>query len=173
MEIPITRKDEIGKLMRSFIKMVENLKIAEKNLIEKQKTDHEIAIAQRIQNALFPKVLPKYPEIEIATFYDFAKEVGGDYYDVIPLNNSLALIVADVSGKGIPAALIMAMFRSTLRTEIKIDANPVTLAKRLNSVIIQDIEPGQFITFLYGLLERNNMRLSFVNAGHLPLIRLR
>jgi serine phosphatase RsbU (regulator of sigma subunit) len=166
----IKTEDEFGKLNDAFATMTRDLRIAQNEIVIKNRMEKELEIAKRIQSALFPKKLPEIPTIDIAPCYQFAREIGGDYYDIMPLNGKLIVVVGDVSGKGIPASLIMVMFRSILRTEIMSEPDSIKLIKKVNDIIMEDIQAGQFITFLFTCVNLESSTLEIINAGHLPLL---
>jgi serine phosphatase RsbU (regulator of sigma subunit) len=168
--IEVKSNDEIGNLARSFNRMTEDLKGAQQSLIEKEKMEQELETARKIQAVLLPKDDPKVDGLEIVSFYKSAKEVGGDYYDFHPItDNLLGLVVADVSGKGVPGSLGMVMTRSILRSQIYL-ANAYQIISKTNSLLFKDIKRGMFVTMFYVIIDLSKKVLNCSNAGHNPLI---
>jgi hypothetical protein len=137
-------------------------KIREKELLEK-----ELQVARQVQTGFLPKGAIQIEGFDVATFFRSAKEVGGDYFDVIPLKNGVAVVIADVSGKGVPAALVTANLHATLRALAE-DYPIDRLVKRINNSIFKDTSPDFFVTFFYGVLNNSTGEFKYVNAGHNP-----
>ncbi|HOK39782.1 MAG TPA: PP2C family protein-serine/threonine phosphatase [bacterium] len=171
--IPISRKfkDEIDDVAAEINQMAQDLKVAEHLKIEQEVIKQELQIATEIQHTLLPKTNPQFENISTYSFYRSAKEVGGDYFDWLEVSeNLLGIVMADVSGKGVPGAFVMTMMRSTLRSHSKNIDEPAEVLKRVNAVLKPDIKKGMFITVWYGILNLNTYLLKFANAGHLGLI---
>jgi serine phosphatase RsbU (regulator of sigma subunit) len=135
--------------------------------IEREKA--EIRIAAEIQRTFLPREIPESARFEIAAMNIPAQEVGGDFYDFIPLDErSLGLVIADVAGKGIPAALFMALSRSILRAIATADNRVEETIEESNSLIAADAAAGMFVTLFYCTLEKETGKVSYVNAGHNP-----
>jgi sigma-B regulation protein RsbU (phosphoserine phosphatase) len=135
--------------------------------------EHEIAEARAIQEGFLPKEIPQLPGYEIAGAWQSARVVGGDYFDVLPFDQErLGLCIADVAGKGMPAALVM----SNLQAAVRGLASPMVpldeLCVRLNSLLCRNMASDRFVTFFYGQLEGPTGVLRYVNAGHNPPIVL-
>jgi phosphoserine phosphatase RsbU/P len=127
----------------------------------------ELQQAREIQEGLLPKEIPQVYGFEIATAWEPAKIVGGDYYDVIRLNrDKLAICIADVSGKGISAALLMANVQAAVRAFSSENVRPSEVCARINSVLCTNIAPGKFVTLFYGVLDAHRRTLAYCNAGH-------
>jgi phosphoserine phosphatase RsbU/P len=127
----------------------------------------EIEIAREVQEGLFPQHYPPVPGIEYIGYCRPALGVGGDYYDFVKVGELLGIAVGDVSGKGIPAALLMASLQASLRAQaISIPSNLATLMERLNALIYETSPPNRYATFFYGQYDPVARRLSYVNAGH-------
>ncbi len=138
-----------------------------KEAIEKQRMEDELLIAREIQKGLLPSVLPAVPGIEIAAANFSSKQVGGDYYDAIPLDDRrLILAIGDVSGKGTPAALLMANIQATIRALVPLDISLSDLTARVNNLMCLNTGGDKFVTFFWGCLDRQSRRLTYVNAGH-------
>jgi len=166
-KIVLNKNNELGVLAATFNSMTDDLKKAHDAALEQRALEKELEIAVKIQEALLPKIFPGMAKYEVAAFYKPAKEIGGDYYDVIPLSNSkFGLVMADVSGKGIPAALIMTMLSSVLNIEARANMDPVMVLTKLNDELLMRITDSMFATVFYGVLDINKNLLEMVSAGH-------
>jgi serine phosphatase RsbU (regulator of sigma subunit) len=141
---------------------------------ERERIEQELRIARLIQQTLLPKTLPELPGYDVAAYYQPAREVGGDFYDFLELEDGrLGLVVGDVTDKGVPAALVMATTRTMLRAAAQRLFSPGEVLRRANDALVTDIPPNMFITCLYAILEPESGRLVYANAGHdLPYRRL-
>jgi len=138
---------------------------------QKETIDRELVIAKDIQQLLFPKTSPKIPGFDLSYMTQSATEVGGDYFDFIPIDeNRIGIVIADVSGKGVPGALIMTMVRSIMRSIAPGSLSSRSVLCELNKQISKDLKQDMFITMLYMILDSHNRILTFVRAGHDPLI---
>ncbi|MDK2971729.1 MAG: phosphoserine phosphatase RsbU/P [Candidatus Sumerlaeota bacterium] len=139
-------------------------------LSEKQRLEQELQIAHEFQAALLPSKMPEYPQIEIFGMSQPALEVGGDYFDFIEVDeHHLGIVVGDVSGKGIPGALVMATLRATLRAEAPGKYSPRAVLKKVNSQVMRDTKESVFISATYGILDLRSGLFRFARAGHEPL----
>jgi phosphoserine phosphatase RsbU/P len=130
--------------------------------------------AHEIQAHLLPHELPQMEPFEIACAWEPARSVGGDYFDVLTLGpDQLGICIADVSGKGITAALLMANLQAAVRAFAPVSSGPGALCGKLNEVLCGSIAPGKFVTFFYGVIDRERLILHFENAGHSSPIVLR
>jgi sigma-B regulation protein RsbU (phosphoserine phosphatase) len=135
---------------------------------EKQRQDRELQVAREIQRSLFPARAPDLPGFAVAAVSRPCHEVGGDSYDWIALGRDrLALVVADVSGKGTPASLVMASVHAFVRA-VAGTAPPVELVERLNRFLFASARSGRFVTLFYAELDGRAGRLTYVRAGHVP-----
>jgi serine phosphatase RsbU (regulator of sigma subunit)/anti-sigma regulatory factor (Ser/Thr protein kinase) len=133
----------------------------------RERLEQELRIARLIQQTLLPRELPKLPGWEVAAYYRPAREVGGDFYDFVDLpEGKLGLIVADVTDKGVPAALVMATTRSVLRAAAERIISPGEVLARVNDQLVPDIPENMFVTCLYSVLDPDTRMLRFANAGH-------
>src|ERR671921_1059 len=139
---------------------------------ERQRLEQELRIARLIQQTLLPKSLPGLPGYEVAAYYQPARQVGGDFYDFLPLpDGQLGLIVGDVSGKGVPAALVMAITRTMLQAAYRL-GSPGEILEQVNNTLYRDIPPNMYVTCLTALLDSRTGWLQYANAGHdLPYLR--
>lgn len=142
-------------------------------LAEQQRLEQELAVAHEFQKMLLPTEFPQIPGFELHAMSEAALVVGGDYFDFFEVDNMhLGLVIADVSGKGIPGALIMALVRATLRAEAHGILSPKEVLRRVNDRVVADTKESVFITLTYGILNLESGRLRFARAGHEPLIVL-
>ncbi len=138
-----------------------------KETIEKQKLEDELLIAREIQKGLLPSVLPTIPGIDIAATNISSKQVGGDYYDIIPVPpNRYVIAIGDVSGKGTPAALLMANIQASIRALVPLELSLSELTCRVNDLMCENTGGNKFVTFFWGFLDPTAMTLTYVNAGH-------
>jgi serine phosphatase RsbU (regulator of sigma subunit)/anti-sigma regulatory factor (Ser/Thr protein kinase) len=142
-------------------------------LQQRERLEQELRVARIIQETLLPKETPSREGWEMAGFWQPARAVGGDFYDFIPLpHGRLGLVIGDVTDKGVPAALLMATTRSTLRAAAERYSSPGLVLERVNELLCGDIPRNMFVTCQYIILDPNEGRLVFANAGHnLPILR--
>ena len=149
---------------------VANLRLARQReilLVAEASVRREIEIAQQVQQLLFPQVLPNNARHALHATYQPHTEIGGDYYDVVELDaHRLLVCVADVSGKGVPASLLMSNFQAGLRTLLRQGADLVTIVHELNHLIFRNSGGEKFITAFLALYDRRTQVLEYVNAGH-------
>lgn len=171
--VKIKGGDEIARLGHLFNKMSINLKhhIEElrRTTAEKERLTREIEIARGIQQSFLPDAFPQIPGLEVVAISLPARVVGGDFYDFIPLlNNKWGLVVADVSGKGVPAALFMALSRTLMRSTAAGAVSPSDAINHANRLILQDSKASMFVTLFYAVVDTKTMTLDYANAGHNP-----
>lgn len=140
--------------------------------IEKNKLDTDLGLANEIQSMLLPNHFPDVPNLDMATLYKPAQKVGGDLYDVFAIDDQrIGIAVADVSGKGIPASIIMAICQSNLRHFAKGELSPSKVMCDLNRVMVEEMRPDMFITMVYVVVDAAAGTLTFARCGHeLPII---
>jgi serine phosphatase RsbU (regulator of sigma subunit)/anti-sigma regulatory factor (Ser/Thr protein kinase) len=140
---------------------------------ERERIEQELRVAALIQQTLLPKELPSPRGWQIDAYYRPARAVGGDFYDFIPFDDQrLGLVIGDVTDKGVPAALVMATTRSTIRGAATAQRSPGEVLAEVNEALVNEIPPAMFVTCLYGMLDTETGDLVFANAGHnLPYIR--
>jgi sigma-B regulation protein RsbU (phosphoserine phosphatase) len=166
-----------------FSLIIHNLINERKTREEKEKLEHEIArknaeleIAADIQRSFLPETIPQIKGYDIAATSLPAKEVGGDFFDVLPMDviplpdQQMGVLIADVSGKGVPAALFMALSRVIVRTSSTWFKVPSDIIRHANSIISSDSKTGMFVTLFYGIIDKDTRKFTFVNAGHNPPI---
>jgi sigma-B regulation protein RsbU (phosphoserine phosphatase) len=129
--------------------------------------EEELTRAREIQESLLPKVIPQLQGFEIASAWQPARAVGGDYFDVLNLtDNRLAICIADVSGKGVPAALLMANLQASLRASVRDLDSPARTCSIINAMLCESIAPAKFVTFFCGVLDAPSRTFRYCNAGH-------
>ena len=144
----------------------------EREGIRKQK--REIEEAREVQRRLLPVKLPKFPGFDLQAYWNPAKEVVGDYFDAIRLTeSSAAFCIADVSGKGLPAALLMSNMQASVRGLAHHLFDTAEMCRELNRVALENTMSGRFTTFFYGILDTSRKSLRYSNAGHVPPILIR
>jgi serine phosphatase RsbU (regulator of sigma subunit)/anti-sigma regulatory factor (Ser/Thr protein kinase) len=176
-QVPVKKRDEIGQLESQFNQMARQLvesieqrqALAEQNarVEERARIEQEMHSAQYIQKTLLPKEMPALPGWQIETYYDPAREVGGDFYDFLPLaNGRLGIVIGDATDKGMAAALLMATTCTMLRTAAQGTVSPAEVLMRVNDLLYTTIPSGMFATCFYAILELDSGRLWYANAGH-------
>jgi len=170
----VRTSDELGDLARTFNRMIDGLKEAQASEAERKLFERELKIATEIQQNLLPRQVPKAPGLDIAAHYMSAKEVGGDYYDFLAIDpHRLGIIVADVSGKGVPGSLVMTMTRSLIHLAAAEEASPRQTLIRVNRILARDMAPGMFVTAIYMVLDIRDFTLRVARAGHNEAILVR
>ena len=145
----------------------EELKAAQEQIIEKEKLEKELAVARQLQMSILPHSLPRFSGFDVKALTIPAKSVGGDFFDVISLTDArLGIAVADVSDKGIPAALFMTMTYSLLRAEAARASDPVEVLRNVNQHLLGMNSAGMFVTVLYGILDIRTRLFDYARAGH-------
>jgi serine phosphatase RsbU (regulator of sigma subunit)/anti-sigma regulatory factor (Ser/Thr protein kinase) len=173
-EIDIDASDEIGEIAQAFNEMTNKFREAQVTLVEQQKLQKELQVAQEIQQMLLPSDFPKVEGYDIASYYEAAKEVGGDLFDFVEVDeDTIGICVADVSGKGVPGSMIMTMIRTALRLESRGNKNPADVLAKVNSFVADDMKRGMFVTMFYVILDSRNREIHFASAGHNPMILYR
>lgn len=170
----IGSEDEIQALSESFVTMASDLKIYMKNLIretkEKERIGTELTLAAQIQADMLPKIFPPFPdrkEFDIYATMTPAKEVGGDFYDFFLVDEDhLALVMADVSGKGVPAALFMVIAKTLIKNRAQMGGRPAEILGYVNKQLCEGNEADMFVTVWLGILELSTGKGIAANAGH-------
>jgi sigma-B regulation protein RsbU (phosphoserine phosphatase) len=171
--VKVTSGDELEALAGSFNRMADNLQeqMAElkRTTAEKERLVKELEIAKGIQQSFLPEKEPEITGFDIAASNIPAKEVGGDFYDFIPISaDKWGLTIADVSGKGVPAALFMALSRTLVRASATGNPKVGDAIEKANDLICADSKSGMFVTLFYAILDAKEKSLRYVNAGHNP-----
>jgi serine phosphatase RsbU (regulator of sigma subunit)/anti-sigma regulatory factor (Ser/Thr protein kinase)/tetratricopeptide (TPR) repeat protein/transposase len=173
-EVEFDQSDEIGEIAHAFNEITEKFRKSQENLAEQERLQKEMQVAQEIQHTLLPSSFPQIEGYEIASYYEAAREVGGDYFDFVEVDkDTLGIVVADVSGKGVPGSLIMTMIRTALRTEARGNKNAADVLARVNDFVINDMKRGMFVTVFYVILDSHNRTINYASAGHNPMILYR
>lgn len=170
---PIKSQDEVGKLAESFIYMKGALKKYIEELTEatasREKIESELRIAHDIQMSIVPKVFPERPEFDIYAVLEPAKEVGGDFYDFFFIDsNRFCFVIGDVVGKGVPAALFMAMTKTLIKITAKQTACPAEIMDKVNKEVCLDNSSCMFITIFCAIMDIKTGETWYTNAGHNP-----
>ena len=163
----------ISSIVSFAIISIENSRLF-KETIEKQKMEKDLELARSIQQNLLPSKLPKSKDYQIAAVNETAKLVGGDYYDFVKLDeNKLLIAIADVSGKGIQASLLMANLQAFLKSIYKQNYKLEEASNFLNDLVSENTTNGSFITFFWGVLNLDTHEFTYVNMGHNPPLLIR
>ena len=176
--IPVRSNEQLSELATSFNAMTSQIQKLLAEVKDKEKLEAELEIARQVQAQLFPKNIPQLETMEMAGLCIPAKVVSGDYYDFITIRpDSTAIIIGDISGKGISAALLMASVQSSLHAQLSMaepgEVSTATLCSRLNQQLYENTPPEKYATFFCSVYEETSGRLSYTNAGHLAPIVLR
>jgi phosphoserine phosphatase RsbU/P len=171
--VRIERRDQLGVLGESFNQMTGSISGLIEEQKQRQRLENEISIAREVQDQLFPRTLPHVPGVEIEAICKAARAVSGDYYDFIQLSPThLAIAIADISGKGISAALLMASLQAALRSQVLVDGSEhmstAELVSRLNKHLVRNTGDDRFATFFIAVYDSATRSLRYTNAGHLP-----
>jgi sigma-B regulation protein RsbU (phosphoserine phosphatase) len=160
-------------LLASQVAIIVEKAMLHEQLVEKKRLEAQLEVARQVQLALLPERDPEVDGFDISAYNFSTEEVSGDYYDFVkPYEDQLGLVIADVSGKGVPASLLMAFLRASLRAAIHTGYAPNVAMAKVNYLLWESIDPHQFVTCFYGMLDATNRTLAFVNAGHNPLLIL-
>jgi sigma-B regulation protein RsbU (phosphoserine phosphatase) len=171
--VRIERRDQLGVLAESFNLMTGSISGLIEEQKKRQRLENEISIAREVQTQLFPRTLPVVPGVEMEAICKAARSVSGDYYDFIQLSPThLAIAVADISGKGISAALLMASLQAALRSQMLAEGSEymstAELVSRLNKHLVRNTGDDRFATFFIAVYNSATRMLRYTNAGHLP-----
>jgi len=173
-DVQFDSSTEVGEIAQAFSEITEKFRKSQANLAEQERLQKEMQVAQEIQHTLLPDHFPTVQGYEIASYYDAAKEVGGDYFDFVDVDkDSTGIVVADVSGKGVPGSLVMTMIRTALRTEARGNKDPADVLARVNDFVMNDMKRGMFVTVFYIILDSHNRTIHYASAGHNPMILYR
>lgn len=173
-EMDIDASTEIGEIAQAFSEITNRFRESQKNLADQERLQKEMQVAQEIQQTLLPSEFPDLEGYEIASYYEAAREVGGDYFDFVEVDkDTLGIAVADVSGKGVPGSLVMTMIRTALRTEARGIKDAAEVLSRVNDFVIGDMKKGMFVTVFYVIIDSKRRRLTYASAGHNPMILYR
>jgi sigma-B regulation protein RsbU (phosphoserine phosphatase) len=171
--VRIERRDQLGVLGESFNDMTGSISALLEESKKRQRLENEISIASEVQNQLFPQKMPSVGGVELEAICKAARTVSGDYYDFIQLSPThLAIALADISGKGISAALLMASLQAALRSQLLAAGSETMstaeLVARLNMHLVRNTADDRFATFFIAVYDSATRTLRYTNAGHLP-----
>jgi sigma-B regulation protein RsbU (phosphoserine phosphatase) len=160
---------EVLMMLASQVAIILEKAMLYEQSIERRRLQAQLEVARQVQLELLPARDPKLEGFDISAYNFSTEEVSGDYYDFVSIyEDHLGLVIADVSGKGVPAALLMAFLRASLRAAIQIGYAPNISMAKVNYLLWESIENNQFVTAFYGVLDSTNKTLAYVNAGHNP-----
>jgi len=177
----LQKKTENGEIDQNFIQTftniilvaIENKKFARRELAQ-EALKKEMQIAREVQSHLFPKDLPATNNLSLKAFYLPHQTIGGDYYDYIDIDEDRSLIcIADVSGKGVPAAILMSNVQAALRTMVRYTNNLEKIVNQLNELILLHAKGNRFVTMFIGIIDFTRKELSYINSGHnsIPILQ--
>lgn len=169
-------RDEVGDLSRAFARMSQDLQAHIRDLVAttsaKERIEGELSVAHDIQMSILPKMLPPFPhrdEFNLFAVMEPAKEVGGDFYDFFQLDEDhLCLVIADVSGKGVPASLFMAVTKTLIKATARMELSPGEILCQVNDQMARDNDQSMFVTVFCAVLDLRSGALTYTNAGHNP-----
>jgi serine phosphatase RsbU (regulator of sigma subunit) len=172
--VEVRGKDELGSLSASFNTMAGNIEENQELLLEKERLEADLALARDIQQRLLPQSPPVLPGLDVAGISIPSREVGGDLFYFLPVSDGrLGLTIGDVSGKSVPAALLMSNVLAALKTEARLVEDESEILTHLNRLIAEQVEPGRFVTFFYGVVDRTKGILNYACAGHNPPLKMK
>ena len=160
---------EVLMLLASQVAIIIDKVMLHEQLIEKQRLETQLEVARQVQLELLPPRDPQLEGFDISAYNFPTEEVSGDYYDWVRIyDDQIGVVIADVAGKGVPAALLMAFLRASLRAASHIGYAPHISMSKVNYLLWESIERNQFVTAFYGILDATNRTLAYSNAGHNP-----
>jgi len=166
-KIGIKSRDEYYSLANSFNLMTDNLKKYMAEMVEKERIEHELKTASKIQASILPEKDPSLEGYEVISYFHPAKEVGGDYYDYLYLpNNQLGIVIGDVSGHGIAAGLVMSMAKSCLYNQIKSSHRVEDVLFAMNNMVHELLHKRLLMSFCYSILDLEKSKIAYSSAGH-------
>jgi len=165
---------EVLMLLASQVAIIIEKVMLHEQLIEKQRLQTQLEVARQVQLQLLPGRDPQIEGFDISAYNFPTEEVSGDYYDWVRVyDDQIGIVIADVSGKGVPAALLMAFLRASLRAATHIGYAPHISMSKVNYLLWESIERNQFVTAFHGILDATNRTLSYSNAGHSPALLMK
>jgi phosphoserine phosphatase RsbU/P len=171
--IRVYSRDQLGDLAESFNVMAGSVQDLLREQADKERLEEELRIARKIQMSLLPQGTVTLPGLRVAALCLPAEEVGGDYYDLLPLSDTrMGVLVADVSGKGTSAALYMAELKGLVLSLSRIYESPARLLGEANRILSANMDPRSFITMTYAVVDTARGTMTYARAGHNPLIHL-
>jgi serine phosphatase RsbU (regulator of sigma subunit) len=171
--VQVTSKDEFGELAQAFNNMAQDLKENQINLIKQERIRKELEMCRKIQEELLPRQILRSGAIEVKGISIPAREVGGDFFNYFSMpGNTMGLLIGDVAGKGLPAALLMANLQATIQARLPLELNLVKLAEQLDIEISKNYSEN-YLTLFIAVLDTESLKLRYVSAGHNPQFLLR
>ncbi|MEO7158362.1 MAG: SpoIIE family protein phosphatase, partial [Vicinamibacterales bacterium] len=172
-QIPVRARDQLGELAESFNLMTGEVTTLLGEMAEKGRLEQEMFAAREIQQKLLPQGQLKVTGLALSAFCEPAREVAGDYYDFLPITDSmLGLLIADVAGKGLAAGLYMAQLKVIVQSLSRLHHEPKEFLCAVNKVVSANLDAKSFITMTYGVVDVERREMTFARAGHCPLIHV-
>ena len=172
-QIPVRARDQLGELAESFNLMTGEVTTLLGEMAEKGRLEQEMLAAREIQQKLLPQGQLKVTGLALTAFCEPAREVAGDYYDFLPITDSmLGLLIADVAGKGLAAGLYMAQLKVIVQSLSRLHHEPKEFLCAVNKVVSANLDAKSFITMTYGVVDVERREMTFARAGHCPLIHV-
>ena len=172
-KIAVTAQDQLGELAQSFNSMTASIEDLLREAAEKKRLEEELRIAREIQMSLLPQGALKMPGLSVTALCVPAREVGGDYYDLFPIDeHRLGVLIADVSGKGTSAALYMAELKGLMLSLSQIHTSPRALLVAADRIMANNLDARSFITMTYAIIDLRERTMTYARAGHTPLMYL-
>ena len=169
--IPVRARDQLGELAESFNLMTGEVTALLGEVAEKGRIDQDMLAAREIQQKLLPSGQLRFTGLTLNAFCEPAREVAGDYYDLLPITDTmLGVLIADVSGKGLAAGLYMAQLKVIVQSLARLHHEPREFLIAVNKVVSANLDPKSFITMSYGVIDLERREMTFARAGHCPLI---
>ncbi len=172
-QIPVRARDQLGELAESFNLMTGEVTTLLAEMADKGRLEQEMFAAREIQQKLLPSGPPRLTGLTVSAFCEPAREVAGDYYDFLPITDSMiGLLIADVAGKGLAAGLYMAQLKVIVQSLSRLHHEPKAFLSAVNKVVSGNLDGKSFITMSYGVIDIERGEMTFARAGHCPLIHV-
>ena len=172
-QIPVRARDQLGELAESFNLMTGEVTTLLGEMAEKGRLEQEMFAAREIQQKLLPSGSPRMKGLAVTAFLQPAREVAGDYYDFLPITDSMmGMLIADVAGKGLAAGLYMAQLKVIVQSLSRFHHEPKAFLSAVNKVVSANLDGKSFITMCYGVIDVERREMTFARAGHCPLIHV-
>lgn len=156
-----------ARLVDELRAKIDQLEAAQAELVKKERLEHELKLARQVQQSVLPRTFPKAARFAFAAQNEPARQVGGDFYDIFePDDRHFGVVIGDVSDKGMPAALFMALTRSLLLAEARREQSPGAVLANVNRLLMELGEPNQFVSVFYGIIDKASGRMVYARAGH-------
>jgi serine phosphatase RsbU (regulator of sigma subunit) len=174
VRIPVRRRDQVGELQRSFNQMAANLETLVATAAQKESLEKELELARGLQRSLLPADVPRFARLDFATLFEPSAAIGGDYFDILPMNErQVTVVIADVVGHGLPAGLRMAMLKAALLMLVEENRRPEHIVQRLSTMVRRSAEERYFVTATVATVDVQAGVMELTNAGHPPTYLLR